>query len=766
MTCFVCNPFLLCAKVFVFFSVSWWVVLSSLFWGCFLMYVFLLFPIKMFLRFCSLLQRYLFCFNTPFTKNTILKPLFHLCLVTFLYLAFVSKLKKFDMQESHCGESGSEPDHLVLATSNAQHSLSRLSTHYKNLWSLSLAFCDAVNPLFLRTSLSQFAALGFLDLSFLTLSPASGSSVPSTPLDYITLQESIREMTVLRLHLFGCTALDTFPKRLEKSSLPRSRSVGVIPHVARGFAIVALPNVFELDGLVVSAEERGAWTEYFVRDPVGVRDERARKMWVAAASTKTMTGRTGKVWTKRAREAIAGMPVDVLMSRETDHIRCRALVDELVEGVRRWGCFGGEEGEAFARDAMTFVNAQGSPTCNMYGAIVRSRIEVVCILMGYCLNPELDKAFVIGVVAEAIRAHKISLSGTEWIWSVRFSPVLWRRQDMLQLIALLIARIEDDLCTEMATLDASELHITPYTMLLLKVALQHLTQTLYLQHANTRLRQTTTSYEKNSIELHSILAKNDQKRKSPDQKQHLPAFDYLLSDSGGKQALDIPDLLKAEFALLFLECIPFFTISSFSDSAFLRSFEQIHSTYRWSVTTLLESVQPFATRRLYKDGPTVLEWTKLDRTSFTPLTDPSTWEQKADNVKVSLSQIMTGPTHTRPKRADVETMELCDALAFAGSKSAVNIAENIKWFLECEVEEHLAGTKEWDPSDGRCWGYAESGEDDHPFSVRDPKLMSMEAYATENRWRLCSGCEAVVRTVHLAHEREILVPENCVQFDN
>ncbi|KAI8929944.1 hypothetical protein BC831DRAFT_547245 [Entophlyctis helioformis] len=130
---------------------------------------------------------------------------------------------------------------------------------FRSLWILSLAYCDPL-PSNLA-SLSSFACLGFVDLSY-------------TRISWKTLQQSLRSVQILRLHTFGCHNLsdDTQP------SAPSTASALLPPSsLHRGFLIFVLPRVWVLDGIFVTWIERQKWTRHFTDDAKGLFSALARK---------------------------------------------------------------------------------------------------------------------------------------------------------------------------------------------------------------------------------------------------------------------------------------------------------------------------------------------------------------------------------------------------------------------------------------------------------------------------------------------------------
>ncbi|KAJ3186399.1 hypothetical protein HK101_009677 [Irineochytrium annulatum] len=225
------------------------------------------------------------------------------------------------------------------------------------VWSLSLYGCN-LSSYSLR-AIAKLGVLGFLDLS-------------CTNVSLIMLQETLRPLRILNLHLFGCANLLKLPSEIGAGFI-RAGAPGSAGHalerlaarptlleeggftvefkpswsasgVLRGFIIAVMPNCWSLDGVLAPVVERQRWHSYFFdEDGKGRFSELVRKRFVPF-DTALELGRVGDPqWAQgaqqtvelsdRAKRVLSGMPARYNMPGDEDRLRMKKLCVELERDV-------------------------------------------------------------------------------------------------------------------------------------------------------------------------------------------------------------------------------------------------------------------------------------------------------------------------------------------------------------------------------------------------------------------------------------------------
>ena len=170
----------------------------------------------------------------------------------------------------------------------------------KNLWSISLAYCQIGD----LSPLSNYIALGFVDLSFTDINPKM-------------LQTTFKDMNIIKMNIFGCKALETSK-----------------PNVGRGFLIHVLPHLWVLNGLYIHWIERNQWHHYFTHESRGIYSSLCRKWKIDENITFTPTyildgtAVKSKIRTIQADSWIKNCPTSFHMAADYDSWKLGKLAQE------------------------------------------------------------------------------------------------------------------------------------------------------------------------------------------------------------------------------------------------------------------------------------------------------------------------------------------------------------------------------------------------------------------------------------------------------
>ncbi|KAJ3036761.1 hypothetical protein HDV00_002423 [Rhizophlyctis rosea] len=181
-----------------------------------------------------------------------------------------------------------------------------LLPRYKSLTHISLANFKQPLTATLLAPLSNFHLLFLLDVSY-----------TSTTLQ--VLQRVLRGVHVLRLRTFGSGVWDV---------------KGVTEAQTRGFLEWVLPDVWEVDGVVVLERERAKWEQYFTEGG-GKHSVLVRKHLLVGGEGGFNGSVKGKIVTRQAEELVRAMPNAFLMGMDRDVWRLRTLAHVLEQNVLR-----------------------------------------------------------------------------------------------------------------------------------------------------------------------------------------------------------------------------------------------------------------------------------------------------------------------------------------------------------------------------------------------------------------------------------------------
>ncbi|KAJ3266503.1 hypothetical protein HDU77_000603 [Chytriomyces hyalinus] len=351
-----------------------------------------------------------------------------------------------------------------------------------HIWSLSLVGSATRLTAQSLLPLSNIAALGFLDLS-------------RTDVTLKALQTAIRPIQILRLHLFHCPNLTrllttsqpplyeanfetplsnaTYPGGLQVKGVGADASLSsVTEEDMRGFLVFVMPNVWTLDGLPVLFQERRFWEKHFSDGGRGLSEVslQMRKNFVAFETffspRKKTTYPTGsalkaeyvyesaaskKIWSPIAKKLLASMPSHFNMPVDQDLWRLKKLAND----------FESRAMSQFPESVFSFSQIRGSvavflgiptshsPTIdpshfatayNLDCKIVLSMF-IVCSLIENIPTPLLQ-----ATLESVFEANDATDGRRKQHWAQRpVSPLLWRIQERLEYLGLLIAAIEMDL---------------------------------------------------------------------------------------------------------------------------------------------------------------------------------------------------------------------------------------------------------------------------------------------------------------------------------
>ncbi|KAJ3240987.1 hypothetical protein HDU81_002156 [Chytriomyces hyalinus] len=345
-----------------------------------------------------------------------------------------------------------------------------------HIWSLSLVGSTTRLTTQSLMPLSNIAALGFLDLS-------------RTDVTLKGLQTALRPIQILRLHLFHCPNLTrlltpfneanfetslgnaTYVSGLQVKGVGADASLSsVTEEDLRGFLVFVMPNVWTLDGLPVLFQERHAWEKHFSDGGRGQFTDLMRKNFVAFETyfspRKKTTYPTGsplkaeyvyesaaskKIWSPNAKKHLASMPSHFNMPIDQDLWRLKRLASDFES--RAMSQFP-ESVFSFSQIRGSVAAILGNPTShspiidpsrfatayNLDCKIVLSMF-LVCSLMENIRTPLLQ-----ATMESVFEANDACDGRRKQHWAQRpVSPLLWRVQERLEYLGLLIAAIETDL---------------------------------------------------------------------------------------------------------------------------------------------------------------------------------------------------------------------------------------------------------------------------------------------------------------------------------
>ncbi|KAJ3068309.1 hypothetical protein HDU98_008493 [Podochytrium sp. JEL0797] len=352
-----------------------------------------------------------------------------------------------------------------------------------HLWSLSLAKSTTkMTPQTLHP-LSHIACLGFLDLS-------------ETDVSLPTLQSTLRQIQILRLHLFLCPNIQSVVKSQTHQTLSfgsthvQDAQTMAELHVAgvsadacvfagnvteeevRGFLTYSMPNVWILDGVPVLHHERKRWVRYFSEGGRGQFSDLVRKHFVDFESPFVPRLKKQypppspiraeyvyespiqqKLWSARAKKLIGEMPTEFTMPLDQDVWRLKRLCADLERRVIQT-----LPPSVFSLETVRGSVAAFAGVPNQYSPLQNiSKFETP-----FSLDSKICLALLIfGSLVEQVPIH-LAQSALESIfeandpetgrrkthWAQRpVSPLLWRVQERLEYLGILLAVIQMDQTT-------------------------------------------------------------------------------------------------------------------------------------------------------------------------------------------------------------------------------------------------------------------------------------------------------------------------------
>ncbi|KAJ3099070.1 hypothetical protein HDU97_003503 [Phlyctochytrium planicorne] len=281
---------------------------------------------------------------------------------------FAARLKSERAEESRRREKEVDRESLLRQTPPPPKPF-LTGINLTSLWHLSLTNISVSPHLHSIKSLGTLAALNLLDLSY-------------TDIDLLTLQHAIRPMIALvRLHLFGCNSLFKGGRSISSGFVPAGAPGSIGSAVERpgtancvldeeeireweeneeivGFIQAVLPNVWMLNGVMVTVIERRRWSEHYLsREGRGRFSVLVRKLLVPfRRSGKASIGEgmeksviiqsvqnNPKEWNDHSKELLQGMPTHFNMGADEDWMKirrmgkllCRDVADHLSKTVDR-----------------------------------------------------------------------------------------------------------------------------------------------------------------------------------------------------------------------------------------------------------------------------------------------------------------------------------------------------------------------------------------------------------------------------------------------
>ena len=291
----------------------------------------------------------------------------------------------------------------LIVKNEAQFSLIKLN-RYHQLWQISFYKCPAL-PLTLLESLSTISCLGFFDISY-------------SKIDLKALQSSIRSIAILRLHCFGC-------------------SFSVNWHQTRGFLIYTLPNVWSLNGIMSTCEDRYHYEEYY-KHGQGRYSELHRKQFVRfdpkyvpsrLFNTKSdQTNECSIISCQFAKSHILPIPLEFKMEADRDIWRLMKLSLELERLVTLL------DHPVLNSSLSSFINQRSTASNDCIENSTIGRSILLLLILGSFMEDFMNELSVLQFALITLFDHK------EWTCPP-FSPLNWKLQHRLFYCSLLIARL-------------------------------------------------------------------------------------------------------------------------------------------------------------------------------------------------------------------------------------------------------------------------------------------------------------------------------------
>ncbi|KNC98518.1 hypothetical protein, variant 1 [Spizellomyces punctatus DAOM BR117] len=422
-------------------------------------------------------------------------------------------------------------EHLDISPTNLK--LLNTLSQYICLWSLSLAYCRDVSPA-LVSAISKYAGLGFLDISF-------------TNLDFKTLQTILRPVRVLQLRCIGCSKLMTAEGTPER----------------RGFAVMALPEVWMLDGVFITWHERKTWadlTKMAQSMRVRLADLASRELipfdpaFVPSryADDAPDSEVPAKLWSPRAKMLLKRMPVDFCMGVEEDLWKLKVLAIDLENEIKHW--LAKKIKNPTIVEGTISVFAASSPPWedthvdDQNGAYSLASRTILALLLFGSMWPEFPHRLLQRVL-EAVfvirwDANARLVGGVDHWAREPASPLSWPMKYRLTYLAILVGRLTLESISETSIKDDPPL-ISQAKLKTLREVLIHFVRASY-SPSHTPMSKPDTSI--------SVLAQRVRSFLTPEQQYHLAGLHLdviqmaCLDDASPRDFLNHMDALQKAYS--------------------------------------------------------------------------------------------------------------------------------------------------------------------------------------------------------------------------
>ncbi|KAJ3296959.1 hypothetical protein HK104_001004 [Borealophlyctis nickersoniae] len=308
----------------------------------------------------------------------------------------------------------------------------RVATKLPGLWSLSLSYCRNLTAYALG-SLSNFACFGFVDFSYASI-------------DFVAIQYTIREVQIMRMNSIGSTL-----------------------HIGdseewRGFAAFCLPNVWSLDGLFVTWDERRKWDEYFISGK-GKYSHFMRKLYLPPnpvfvprkechpSKAKAKDDKSGLIVTPRAQQVLVHFPREFQMGVEQDLWRLKYLAKDLEQAVKEYNNISLKDHAIIEGSIQCMIagSSRSDNTNTMASRVILFLLIFASFLPLFSpgrLQELLEMTFIVH------RDGTAQKEGRLYNWAQNpISPLKWRVQEKMTYLSLLLGRLKLDALSETSVQD-------------------------------------------------------------------------------------------------------------------------------------------------------------------------------------------------------------------------------------------------------------------------------------------------------------------------
>ncbi|KAJ3104170.1 hypothetical protein HK100_004100 [Physocladia obscura] len=329
--------------------------------------------------------------------------------------------------------------------------------------------------------LANIAALGFLDLS-------------ATDVTLKTLQICLRPVQIMRLHLFNCPKIECLVAQKHENASDTelifgSKKVfidglqvsGVSVDAAavlnvttsqnlRKFLVFVMPNVWSYNGIPILQNEWNKARNYFEAGGKGQFLDLMRKHYVdidsrfisrikkqnpeassSAIKAEYESLECKKIWTSCAKKVMAEMPQSFTMSVDKDAYRLKHLAADLEYRVAQLHVLTVFAFDQIRGSVAAFLNIAHtySPQVDKSKLITAYEFEArvtLALLIFASLIDGIPIIYSQAALESIFEANEINNGIRKVHWAQRpVSPLLWRIQERLEYLGLLVAMIEQDL---------------------------------------------------------------------------------------------------------------------------------------------------------------------------------------------------------------------------------------------------------------------------------------------------------------------------------